>query len=187
MSAAIGSGRVSFRSGRSRSTSRLPVFARLAHGGFISSGEESVLAEDWRPEDLRSAALTRRNPFSPSAAAIARRSWWRVPSPPSPRSSCSTIPRAASISELSGSSMTKIRAAAGSGRCFLWYTTENDELFLCDRVYVFHEQKGRRRRRSIASDRRAPAPRVLRGMMLMSDGGRWNGGAARTTASMRTG
>ena len=35
----------------------------------------------------------------------------------------------------------KIRAAAGSGRCFLWYTTENDELFLCDRVFVFHERK----------------------------------------------
>ncbi len=35
----------------------------------------------------------------------------------------------------------KIRAAAGSGCCFLWYTTENDELFLCDRVFVFHERK----------------------------------------------
>jgi ribose transport system ATP-binding protein len=35
----------------------------------------------------------------------------------------------------------QIRAAAGSGQSFLWYTTENDELFLCDRVYVFHEQK----------------------------------------------
>ena len=35
----------------------------------------------------------------------------------------------------------QIRSAAGSGQSFLWYTTENDELFLCDRVYVFHEQK----------------------------------------------
>jgi ribose transport system ATP-binding protein len=35
----------------------------------------------------------------------------------------------------------QIRVSAASGRCFLWYTTENEELFLCDRVYVFHEQK----------------------------------------------
>ena len=35
----------------------------------------------------------------------------------------------------------QIRAAAAGGQCFLWYTTENDELFLCDRVYVFHEHK----------------------------------------------
>ncbi|MGI4747398.1 MAG: sugar ABC transporter ATP-binding protein [Janthinobacterium lividum] len=33
-----------------------------------------------------------------------------------------------------------IRAEAGSGRCFLWYTTEIDELAYCDRVYVFHER-----------------------------------------------
>jgi ribose transport system ATP-binding protein len=33
----------------------------------------------------------------------------------------------------------QIDLAARSGRCFVWYTTETDELFLCDRVYVFHE------------------------------------------------
>ncbi|MBV9748295.1 MAG: sugar ABC transporter ATP-binding protein [Acetobacteraceae bacterium] len=31
------------------------------------------------------------------------------------------------------------REAAGSGRCFLWYTTENPELLNCDRVYVFYQ------------------------------------------------
>jgi ribose transport system ATP-binding protein len=30
-----------------------------------------------------------------------------------------------------------IRAEAASGRSFLWYTTEVDELTHCDRVYVF--------------------------------------------------
>jgi ribose transport system ATP-binding protein len=33
----------------------------------------------------------------------------------------------------------QVRAAAGEGRCFLWYTTENAELVDCDRVYVFYE------------------------------------------------
>ena len=32
-----------------------------------------------------------------------------------------------------------IRAEAGSGRTFLWYTTEMDELNNCDHVYVFRE------------------------------------------------
>ncbi|WP_428376494.1 sugar ABC transporter ATP-binding protein [Lichenicoccus sp.] len=32
-----------------------------------------------------------------------------------------------------------IRAQAASGRTFLWYTTEMDELYECDRVYVFRE------------------------------------------------
>jgi ribose transport system ATP-binding protein len=36
---------------------------------------------------------------------------------------------------------SQIESAARSGRCFVWYTTETDELFLCDRVYVFHEGK----------------------------------------------
>jgi ribose transport system ATP-binding protein len=31
-----------------------------------------------------------------------------------------------------------IRSEAAAGRCFLWYTTETDELSHCDHVYVFH-------------------------------------------------
>ncbi len=31
-----------------------------------------------------------------------------------------------------------VRAEAAEGRCFLWYTTETDELAHCDRVYIFH-------------------------------------------------
>jgi ribose transport system ATP-binding protein len=31
------------------------------------------------------------------------------------------------------------RAAAETGSCFLWYTTENAELVNCDRVYVFYQ------------------------------------------------
>jgi ribose transport system ATP-binding protein len=32
-----------------------------------------------------------------------------------------------------------IRAEAGAGRTFVWYSTEMDEMGLCDRVYVFRE------------------------------------------------
>ena len=31
-----------------------------------------------------------------------------------------------------------MRQEAEGGRCFLWYTTENEELVHCDRVYVFY-------------------------------------------------
>ncbi|MGH6943567.1 MAG: sugar ABC transporter ATP-binding protein [Geminicoccaceae bacterium] len=31
-----------------------------------------------------------------------------------------------------------VRREAERGRCFIWYTTENEELSNCDRVYVFH-------------------------------------------------
>jgi ribose transport system ATP-binding protein len=30
-----------------------------------------------------------------------------------------------------------LRAEAGQGRTFIWYTTEMDELVHCDHVYVF--------------------------------------------------
>ncbi|MFT3973381.1 MAG: sugar ABC transporter ATP-binding protein [Amaricoccus sp.] len=35
----------------------------------------------------------------------------------------------------------RIRAEAEAGRTFLWYSTETDEVCLCDRVYVFREGK----------------------------------------------
>ncbi len=34
-----------------------------------------------------------------------------------------------------------IRDEAARGRCFLWYTTEIDELYNCDRVYVFRDNR----------------------------------------------
>ena len=34
-----------------------------------------------------------------------------------------------------------IREEAAKGRCFIWYTTEMDELFHCDHVYVFRNRQ----------------------------------------------
>lgn len=31
-----------------------------------------------------------------------------------------------------------VRAQASQGHTFLWYTTENDELYYCDRIYIFY-------------------------------------------------
>ena len=33
----------------------------------------------------------------------------------------------------------RLRAEADAGRTFVWYSTEMDEVCLCDRVYVFRE------------------------------------------------
>ena len=34
-----------------------------------------------------------------------------------------------------------LRKEASSSRCFVWYATEFEELNLCDRVYVFYENR----------------------------------------------
>jgi ribose transport system ATP-binding protein len=34
-----------------------------------------------------------------------------------------------------------IRAEAAAGRTFVWYSTEMDEVCLCDRVYVFRNNR----------------------------------------------
>ena len=36
-----------------------------------------------------------------------------------------------------------IRAEAARGRTFLWYSTETEEMALCDRVYVFRDGRDR--------------------------------------------
>ncbi len=46
---------------------------------------------------------------------------------------------AASMSAPSRRSTRIIRAEADAGRTFVWYSTEMDEMSLCDRVYVFRE------------------------------------------------
>jgi ribose transport system ATP-binding protein len=118
----------------------LASIRRLAHGGFISGREEKELAEDWRQR-----IAIRSTDTAQSILALSGGNRQKV-----------IVARAfASESEIilfddptrgvdigtKRELYDQIRTAAGSGRCFLWYSTENDELFLCDRVYVFHEQK----------------------------------------------
>ena len=47
----------------------------------------------------------------------------------------------------------RLRAEADAGRTFVWYSTEMDEIALCDRVYVFRDGAHRRRVRRAGGDR----------------------------------
>jgi ribose transport system ATP-binding protein len=118
----------------------LASMRRLAHGGFISAREEAALGESWRQKmGIRSSnadqsilALSGGNRQKALVArAFATTSEIILFDDPT---------RGVDIGT-KRDLYDQIRAAAGAGRSFLWYTTENDELFLCDRVYVFHERK----------------------------------------------
>jgi len=118
----------------------LASMRKLAHSGFIGAAEEDTLAESWRQKiGIRSSSA--RQPIlalsggnrqkALVARAFATESEIILFDDPTRGVDVGTK------REL----YEQIRVAAGAGRSFLWYTTENDELFLCDRVYVFHEQK----------------------------------------------
>jgi ribose transport system ATP-binding protein len=118
----------------------LASMRQLAHFGFIGAGEETNLAEIWRQKiGIRSSsanqsilALSGGNRQKALVArAFATNSEIILFDDPTRGVDIGTK------REL----YDQIRAAAGSGHSFLWYTTENDELFLCDRIYVFHEQR----------------------------------------------
>jgi ribose transport system ATP-binding protein len=111
---------------------------RLANLGFVNAVEETTLSENWRQKiGIRSSSVGQ------SILALSGGNRQKV-----------LVARAfATTSEIilfddptrgvdigtKRELYEQIRTAAGAGRTFLWYTTENDELFLCDRVYVFHE------------------------------------------------
>jgi ribose transport system ATP-binding protein len=118
----------------------LASMRRLAHWGFIDPAEEASLAEGWRQKvgiqsssaDQSILALSGGNRQKALVArAFATTSEIILFDDPTRGVDIGTK------REL----YDQIRAAAGNGRSFLWYTTENDELFLCDRIYVFHERK----------------------------------------------
>jgi ribose transport system ATP-binding protein len=112
---------------------------KLAHAGFIGAAAEARLAESWRQKiGIRSSsaaepilALSGGNRQKALVArAFATDSEIILFDDPTRGVDIGTK------REL----YDQIRSAARSGQSFLWYTTENDELFLCDRVYVFHEK-----------------------------------------------
>jgi ribose transport system ATP-binding protein len=118
----------------------LASIRKLAHGGFIGAAEEAGLAESWRQKIGIRSASTNQSILALSggnrqkvlvARAFATNSEIILFDDPT---------RGVDIGT-KRDLYDQIRAAAATGRSFLWYTTENDELFLCDRVYVFHERK----------------------------------------------
>jgi ribose transport system ATP-binding protein len=111
----------------------------LAQLGFIGSARETQLAESWRQRIAIRSSSTAQSILSLSGGNRQKVLVARAFATDSEIILFDDPTRGVDIGtkrEL----YEQIRASAGTGRCFLWYTTENDELFLCDRVYVFHEQ-----------------------------------------------
>jgi ribose transport system ATP-binding protein len=113
---------------------------RLSLGGFIGGGKESDLAENWRREiGIRSTSTAQ------SILALSGGNRQKVLVARAFATEAEIIlfddPTRGVDFGTKRELYDQIRAAGASGRCFVWYTTETDELFLCDRVYVFHEQK----------------------------------------------
>jgi ribose transport system ATP-binding protein len=118
----------------------LASIRRLAHAGFIGGAEEMQLAETWRQRIGIRGSSTAQPILALSGGNRQKVLVARAFATESEIILFDDPTRGVDIGtkrEL----YDQIRAAAAGGRSFLWYTTENDELFLCDRVYVFHDQK----------------------------------------------
>ncbi len=118
----------------------LSSMRRLARLGFIDGAEEAALAENWRQKIAIRSSSTAQSILALSGGNRQKVLVARAFATESEIILFDDPTRGVDIGtkrEL----YDQIRASAASGRCFLWYTTENEELFLCDRVYVFHEQK----------------------------------------------
>src|SRR6266404_4428547 len=108
---------------------------RLAHAGFIGGAEERQLAESWRQKIAIRSPSTLQSILSLSGGNRQKVLVARAFATDSEIILFDDPTRGVDIGtkrEL----YEQIRAAAAGGQCFLWYTTENDELFLCDRVYA---------------------------------------------------
>src|SRR5262249_45402149 len=118
----------------------LASIRQLTHGGFISIVEERQLAEAWRRKISIRSTDTAQSILTLSGGNRQKVLVARAFATDSEIILFDDPTRGVDIGtkrEL----YEQIRSAAASGRCFLWYTTENDELFLCDRVYVFHRRE----------------------------------------------
>jgi ribose transport system ATP-binding protein len=118
----------------------LASMRRLAHGGFIGAAEEAALAERWRQRiGIRSSSADQ--PILALSGGNRQKALVARAFATEPEIILFDDPTRGVDIGTKRELYDQIRAAAGGGRSFLWYTTENDELFLCDRVYVFHERR----------------------------------------------
>ncbi|MDQ0473258.1 sugar ABC transporter ATP-binding protein [Labrys wisconsinensis] len=116
----------------------LCALAGLRRGHLISARAEAELAQDWRRRiDIRAADLDR--PILTLSGGNQQKVLFA-------RALAAQAPVVLLDDPMRGVDVgTKqevyrlIRAEAGRGRSFVWYSTELDELSHCDRVYVFRE------------------------------------------------
>ena len=110
----------------------------LARAGFINLGREAALAREWREQ------LTIRTPnINMPITGLSGGNQQKVLVARAFAGNADTIlfddPMRGVDVGTKQELYRHVRREAGRGRCFLWYTTENDELANCDRVYVFYQ------------------------------------------------
>jgi ribose transport system ATP-binding protein len=110
----------------------------VARFGFLSSGRERAIAAQWQERlDIRTPHV------SSPVLSLSGGNQQKVLIARSFASKAETIllddPTRGVDITTKWDLYRKIRAEAEAGRSFLWYTTEFEELEVCDRLYVFYE------------------------------------------------
>jgi ribose transport system ATP-binding protein len=109
----------------------------LRRGGLVSPGQEKALAETWQ-DKMRIRTPDMENGILSLSGGNQQKALFA-------RALASEAPIILMDDPMRGVDIATrqdvyalIRSEAAGGRCFLWYTTETDELLHCDHVYVFH-------------------------------------------------
>jgi ribose transport system ATP-binding protein len=120
--------------GRNMSARWLP---HLTKAGFISTKTETENAEHWR-ERLALRTPDIRNPILSLSGGNQQKTLFARALGSPARVVLMDDPMRGVDVGTKQDVYAMISDEAARGRTFLWYTTETDELFHCDRVYVFH-------------------------------------------------
>jgi ribose transport system ATP-binding protein len=112
--------------------------ARLAPRGLIGSSSERRIAEDWCGQLSVRCASIDAPILSLSGGNQQKILFARALATPASLLLMDDPTRGVDIATKQDI-YRRIRQEALSGRTFIWYSTEFDELRLCDRVYIFHE------------------------------------------------
>jgi len=109
----------------------------LRRGGLVSPGREKALAASWKDRMRIRTPEMKNSILSLSGGNQQKALFARALASEAPIILMDDPMRGVDIATRQDV-YALIRSEAAAGRCFLWYTTETDELLHCDHVYVFH-------------------------------------------------
>jgi ribose transport system ATP-binding protein len=109
----------------------------LRRGGLVSPAQEKALAESWKDRMRIRTPDMENGILSLSGGNQQKALFARALASEAPIILMDDPMRGVDIATRQDV-YSLIRSQAAGGRCFLWYTTETDELLHCDHVYVFH-------------------------------------------------
>jgi ribose transport system ATP-binding protein len=109
----------------------------LRRGGLVSSAREKALADSWKDRMRIRTPDMKNSILSLSGGNQQKALFARALASEAPIILMDDPMRGVDIATRQDV-YSLIRSEAAAGRCFLWYTTETDELLHCDHVYVFH-------------------------------------------------